>query len=49
MTMGDVPGTFFSLSDSGWMNAELFQEEERVAEPLSGACSFMLTSAAPPR
>ena len=26
MTKGEVPGTFYGLSDSGWMNAELFQE-----------------------
>lgn len=26
MTMGEGPGTFCGLSDSGWMNAELFQE-----------------------
>ena len=25
MTMGEVPGTSSGLSDSGWMNAELFQ------------------------
>ena len=22
MTMGEVPGTFYGLSDSGWMNAD---------------------------
>ena len=26
MTAGEVPGTFYGLSDSGWMDAELFQE-----------------------
>ena len=26
MTRGEVPGTFYGLSDSGWMNAELFHE-----------------------
>ncbi len=26
MTMGEVPGTSYSLSNNGWMNAELFQE-----------------------
>ena len=26
MTMGEVPGTFYGLSDSGWMNADLFHE-----------------------
>ena len=26
MTEGEVPGTFYSLSESGWMNAELFEE-----------------------
>ena len=26
MTLGEVPGTFYGLSESGWMNSELFQE-----------------------
>lgn len=26
MTVGEVPGTFYGLSDSGWMDAELFEE-----------------------
>ena len=26
MTMGEVPETSYGLSDSGWINAELFQE-----------------------
>ena len=26
MTAGEMPGTFYGLSDSGWMNGELFEE-----------------------
>ena len=26
MTIGEVPGTFYGLSDNGWMDAELFEE-----------------------
>ena len=26
LTLGEVPGTFYGLSDSGWMNAGLFHE-----------------------
>ena len=46
MTMGEVPETSYSLSDSGWINAELFQEAFRA---LSGACFFVSTCAAPPK
>lgn len=26
MTVGEVPGTFYGLSESGWMDSELFEE-----------------------
>ena len=26
MTRNEIPGTFYGLSDSGWMDAELFEE-----------------------
>ena len=26
MTVGEMPGTFYGLSESGWMNGELFEE-----------------------
>ena len=38
MTMGEVLGTFYALSNCGWMNAELFREW--VQEPLPGACTI---------